>query len=229
MKIISLFIGLMLCMQGAYASSLDLYYNNDKFQIYCSENTEQTVDKTSYDLEKFYTKMSREFDHYMIDPIEIIIYPNIKSFHKAIGEENAPEWLVASCINQKIKIVSPDNPGTCHTRSSINKIMKLSIVKAMITDKYGNVPFWLTFGLGAIKADFTYHKSPEEIPSLDQLETLMKKNDFEEFSKIHGYSISYYFVKFIQDTYGEDFLLRIIPLHNIYKEGLYDEWRESLL
>jgi len=116
----------MICIQGLYANSLDLYYNNDKFQIYCSENTEQTVDNLSSDLEKFHTKMSKEFDHYMIDPIELIIYPNIKSFHKAIGEKNAPEWLVANCINQKIKIVSPTNPGAFHTRSSINKIILYS-------------------------------------------------------------------------------------------------------
>lgn len=192
--------------------------------IHFSEDDESTISNILQEAEAFYAKISKELKY--THNIQINLYPNIQSFHEALGLSDAPDWVVAKASSKIIDIVSPSNPGTCHTEASIYQIMKLNMVKAMIFDKFEEVPYWLAYGVGALKAEYGEPMEPNApVPTLDELEV----GNYQEFTRAGCYSASYSFVQYIQETYGWDALISFLSNYESHKEALYKGWIQHLL
>ena len=222
---------LLLCLitlQGLYGQSLDLNKTSPHLDLHFSESDTSTVLSIIQDLEEFYTKISEEFFYPSHHSLRINIYPNVQAFHEALRLVDAPTWIVARATHDTIDIVSPSNPGPSHSKASIDKIIRLSIVKSIIFDKYGEdkVPYWLAFGIGALKVEYTYSiHYLKSAPSLHALETA----EGLQFDKIGGFQASYLFAQFIQDYYGWDTLIGLLSNYDSAKNDLYQSWVDSLM
>lgn len=192
-----------------------------------SEEDKSKILSISEELEAFYVETSEEFSFLSEAPMQINLYPSLQSFHESIGLVDGPEWVVARTTHNAIDVVSPANPGPYHTEESINKIIKLNIVKSILYGKFGidNIPYWLAYGIGALKAEYNAASYPiENIPSLSELET----NSCKEFQRIGGYQLAPLFVAYIQNTYGFSTLIDLLSNYDLYKETLYQSWITSL-
>lgn len=210
----------LLSLQGLYAQMLDFHADSSHFQIHYSEMDIKIVPGLLETLEEFYSTISEEFEHTMHHQLQINIYPDIQSHHDAIGLTNGADWVVANADHGVIDIVSPLNPGPSHTELTIRKIMQINVVKSVLYDKFGQdqVPYWLAFGIGALKAEYSFSCPPKYIPTLIELEA---KHSVDYF---HA---AYSLVKFVQETYGWEMVLQLAANYDIYKEELYNSWIQS--
>ena len=85
------------------------------------------------------------------------------------------------------------------------------------------IPYWLAYGIAALKIDWKTLSFSREIPSLDHLE--MK--DIQAFSDWKGHHVCCAFAKFIQDTYGWETILQLLSNYELYKEKFYNYWVQS--
>lgn len=210
-----------------YATSLDLNKTTPHLVFHFSEIDDNTVSVLDKELENFYIAISEEFSFSTSYLLHINIYPDIQSFQETLGIIEASPWMVARATSDTIDVVSPSNPGSVHSKESINKIIKLNIVKAILFSKFGsdNVPYWLAYGIGAMKT--SYGKSPypfKYIPSLAELE----KSQGNNFNKIDGFQVAYAFAKFIEERFGKEALIDLLSNYDSCKEKLYQSWIESL-
>lgn len=220
------FIGIF-SLNVLHANSLRINKTTPHLVLQFSETDRDSIPLLIKELESFYVAISEEFSFSSDSPLHINIYPNIHSFHEALGLVDAPSWSVAKATSDTIDIVSPFNPGSCHSKESITKIMKLNITKAVLFNKFGqnNIPYWLAYGIGAMKINYgnTSH-SYQYIPSLTELETL-SNNDF---NRIGGFQVAYAFAKFIEENFGKETLMDLLSNYESRKEELYQNWIDSL-
>lgn len=64
-------------------------------------------------------RISSKFKHRPSNKIIIEMYPDLPTFHQAVGEADAPNWFMGTIEGNRLKIVSPLNPGPEHTYQSI--------------------------------------------------------------------------------------------------------------
>lgn len=212
-------------INNLYSYSFDRYLNTPHFVFHYSEIDNDTLACYAEELEGFYKEMRDEFSFSIQHPLHVNIYANIDSFHEALGLTEAPAWCVAYANSDKIDIVSPSNPGPAHSKQSINRIMKLNIVKAILYNKFGSdSPYWLIYGIAAIKANNDFSSALKYIPSLKELEN-SKLNGFDN---IDGFNASCKFVKFIEKTFSKEALIDLLSNYEAQKEELYQSWLDSL-
>ncbi|WP_422659961.1 RNA polymerase sigma factor [Paenibacillus sp. EC2-1] len=155
------------------------------------------------------------YRHRPSQKITIEIYPDLSTFHQAVGEPDAPDWFMGTYEHNKIRIVSPLNPGPEHTYQSILRHTISLFTMWLVTDINPSAPKWLTHGLGGHEAkqmsqEYIKHSTSESIqneavPSFQAL-----TNDTWEFEKIGGYGFSYLIVEFLLHSYSSDELNKFI-------------------
>ncbi|MGM0882983.1 MAG: RNA polymerase sigma factor [Bacillota bacterium] len=185
-------------------------------------------------------KISSKFNHHPSRKIIIEIYPDLPTFHQAVGEENAPNWFMGTFEENKLKIVSPLNPGPEHTYQSILKSTVHLFTMWLISDINPLSPKWLRQGIGGYEAKQMtqeYIKSTTsdaidnlEIPTFQEL-----NNDTWDFGTMKGFQFSYLIVEFIVDKYGLDALNKVIrnpnDFNGIFQRSeleLYEQWVEHI-
>jgi len=180
--LIGCFVGLI-SLNMLYATSLELNKTTPHLVFHFSEMDDSTVSSLAKELESFYIAISQEFSFSSSSPLHINIYPDTQSFQETLGLIETSPWMVARATSNTIDIVSPSSFGLYHSKESINKIMKLNIIKTIIFNKFGsdNVPYWLAYGIGAMSTQYgNASHSFKYIPSLTQLE----KSKGNAFNKI---------------------------------------------
>ncbi|OBZ17617.1 RNA polymerase sigma factor [Bacillus sp. FJAT-26390] len=182
--------------------------------------------------------ISLKYKHQPSRKIIIEIYPDLPTFHQAVGEENAPNWFMGTFEENDLKIVSPLNPGPEHTYQSILKSTVHLFTMWLITDINPLAPKWIRQGIGGYESK---GMSEEFIRSstLDIIDTLVipsfqeLNNDTWDFETMKGFQFSYLIVEFVIDKYGLDALNKVIrnpnDFNGIFQRSepeLYDQWVE---
>lgn len=129
------------------------------------------------------------YRHRPSQKIAIEIYPDLPTFHQAINEPDAPNWFMGTYEDNKIKIVSPLNPGPEHTYQSVLRHTISLFTMWLVKDINPLAPKWLTHGLGGHEAkqmsqEYIEYSTSESIqnnavPSFQAL-----TNDTWDFEKI---------------------------------------------
>ena len=155
------------------------------------------------------------YRHRPSQKITIEIYPDLSTFHQAIGEPDAPNWFMGTYEHNKIRIVSPLNPGPEHTYQSVLRHTISLFTMWLVNDINPLAPKWLTHGLGGHEAkqmsqEYIKYSTPEAIrneavPSFQAL-----TNDTWEFERMGGYGFSYLIVEFLLHSYSSDELNKFI-------------------
>ncbi|WP_169089104.1 RNA polymerase sigma factor [Paenibacillus sp. PL91] len=183
-------------------------------------------------------RISLKYKHQPSRKIIIEIYPDLPTFHQAVGEENAPNWFMGTFEENYLKIVSPLNPGPEHTYQSILKSTLHLFTMWLITDINPLAPKWARQGIGGFESkgmseEFIKNSTLDTIhnhviPSFQEL-----NNDTWDFETMKGFQFSYLIVEFIVDKYGLDALNNVIRNPNGFNEifqcsesELHEQWVE---
>jgi len=154
--------------------ALDFNYScvSEHLEIACSEKDVQVCDDLLKLSEKMCERLSEEFHHRLKHKIQVFLFPDIQSFHEAIHQKEAPDWLICA-FESPIQVVSPLNPGSYHSSENVKKVLLRGIVQTFIYDKFkdNNAPWWLIAGITAKKVDWPYVNTSIALPGIAELET----------------------------------------------------------
>lgn len=160
-------------------------------------------------------RISLKYNYHPSQKVTIEVYPDLPSFHQAVGEADAPNWFMGTYEGSILKIVSPLNPGPEHTYQSILKGTVHLFTMWLISEINPKAPKWIRQGIGGYEAklmtqDYIEVTTKEAIqhlgiPTFDQLD-----NDTWDFDTMKGFQFSYLFVKFVDQQYGIDHLNQLI-------------------
>ncbi|WP_293017175.1 sigma-70 family RNA polymerase sigma factor [Paenibacillus sp.] len=143
------------------------------------------------------------YRHRPSQKIAIEIYPD------------APNWFMGTYKDNKIKIVSPLNPGPEHTYQSVLRHTISLFTMSLVKDINPLAPKWLTHGLGGHEAkqmsqEYIQYSTSESIqnnavPSFQAL-----TNDTWDFEEIGRYGFSHLIVEYLIHSYSLDALNKFI-------------------
>lgn len=184
-----------------------------------SKGTSKRLQKVQHDLftelSNHIERISTKYNHHPSRKVVIEIYPDLPTFHQAVGEVDAPNWFMGTYEGHILKIVSPLNPGPEHTYESILKSTVHLFTMWLIHEINPAAPKWIGQGIGGYEIkqmtqDFIRDSAEEAIrnlaiPSFDEL-----NNDTWDFETIKGFQFSYMFVEFVVKQYGMDALNKVI-------------------
>lgn len=178
-------------------------------------------DELKSNVERIFTT----FQHRPSQKVIIEIYPDLPTFHQAIGEPDAPNWFMGTYEGNKIQIVSPLNPGPEHTYQSVIRHTLSLFTMWLLKDINPLAPKWLTHGIGGHEAkqmsqEYIQYCTTEairndKVPSFEAL-----TDDSWDFEKIGGYAFSHLIVEFLLQTYSYDAINRFIRNANDF-EGAF--------
>ncbi|NMO98051.1 RNA polymerase sigma factor [Paenibacillus lemnae] len=160
-------------------------------------------------------RISSKYNYHPSRKVVIEMYPDLPTFHQAVGEVDAPNWFMGTYEGHILKIVSPLNPGPEHTYQSILRSTVHLYTMWLINEINPAVPKWIKQGIGGYEAnqmtaDFIEHSTKDAVrnqtvPSFDEL-----NNDTWDFETMKGFQFSYIFVQFVLEQYGVDALNKLI-------------------
>lgn len=217
-KVISVLF-LSLCF-NATATELSLTCSSDKFDFYCTPADQENAEALLKTLEDNYARIAADFKHELSQRVSVYVYPDIDSFHVAIGCPEAGGWYIGNYqgLPHTISVVSPSNPGPLHTGKSVYHSVLHNLTQAFIEETASPItPLWFSKGTALVEAQqgFLYTRSIQSmarnwdlIPDIFALETYAE--DISEFRKLIGYPASYLYVKLILEEWGWESLLAIL-------------------
>jgi hypothetical protein len=203
----------------ANKDSLKLQMESDKFKFYSFDKDKKCINDLSKILNENYERISNDLKVSVKEKVDVEIYPDIQGYHNAIGAPNAPNWSVGTGWGNKIRMVSPLNPGGYHTYDTLMQVVVhefTHIAEYNINSNLGSMPIWLSEGIAAYeakqmsddaKAAIKESLRKDEIPNFSEMNT-------NNFSEIGGYTFSYTAIEYIVKNYGFDSIISLIKNPN---------------
>jgi len=211
----------------------------DHFQIYTVNKNRDIAAAVGNELESNYTRITNDLKIEPDNKVKVKIYPDLKTFHTAIGSPEAPDWAIGLAKNGVVHMVSPDNPGPCHSYHSVIKAAAHEFTHIIIR-RYntGELPIWLNEGTASYEG-----RNIENIDSViqsdiedDKIPSFTELENRKEFAEKKGYEFSTTLVEFIISEYGYDKLIDLIKspgdmeaILNLSKDELYLKWKDYLI
>ncbi len=210
----------------------------DHFIFYCIPADINILDEIAEKLEKGCGRVASDLGCVLENKVVVKIYPDLYTFHAAVGSPDAPDWAIGRAKNGKIHIVSPLNPGPVHNADSVlNSVVHefTHIMERKINPGY--LPVWLNEGVayyegqnyGDIKTLLSDDINKGNIPTLDELDNR------DVFGPMKGGEWSATIVAMIISEYGYDSLQKLITnpadfdrALGINEEEFYRRWLSFL-
>lgn len=196
-------------------NSFKLQMESENFKFYSYNKEKKCLDDLSKILEDNYNRISKDLNVTLKEKVIIEIYPDIKVFHEAIGAPNAPNWVVGTGWENKIKMVSPLNPGGQHTYDTLMQVVVhefTHVVISNINSDLESIPIWLNEGIAAYEANqmsITSRNAIKEKLDSNAVPLLSEMNS-SNFSEVGGYVFSYTSIEYIIKNYGYDTVISLI-------------------
>lgn len=228
---------------GQDTDSLSFVKESMHFNFYSAKNDINVLDSLAIILENNYTRITKRLGIQIDKKIDVRIFPDIKSYHVATNQPDAPDWVVGTMTEEGIMMVSPLNPGSIHTHQSLMQVVVHEFVHFAVYYACGEkgikrLPRWLNEGYAQYEAgqiNKVVRRSAkssmikEVPPTLTQLDTVSAM----EFGYMNGYALSVSAVEFMIDTYGIDKLVLLIKepenpeiIYGLSKDALEKQWIE---
>ncbi|MFD0716878.1 RNA polymerase sigma factor [Paenibacillus sp. GCM10027626] len=181
-----------------------------------------------------------KYKHTPDKKIILEIYPDLPTFHRAVGEEDAPNWFMGTYSGSTLKIVSPLDPGPEHTYRSILRSTVHLFAMWLVHEINPAAPKWIRQGIGGYEAGFMtpsyIEDSIRDLVLQDSIPLLQEfNNDSWDFETMKGFQFSYKMVEFIISKYGLDRLNQIIRnpadfqgVFHCSEAELHEKWSQYL-
>ena len=186
-----------------------LLRSNNRFEVWGLVSEDAAADTVIKVLSNNYDRVADSLNTSFSHKIIVDIYPDLATYHAAIGWPTAPDWVVGNATgDDKIDMVSPYNPGPAHTFSSIINVVTHEMVHnfvAYLTPGF-SVPIWINEGAATFLAYQTASnaavcsyvtQNSHEIPTLTQL-----GSGGVAFGDLGGYTFAYTIAEFIVTEQG---------------------------
>ncbi len=216
---LSLLLALVLVLTSAItpafaATTADLKQQRETehFVFYCMDQDVKALDDLAEALEGCYERTTTDLGKTPSGKVKVNIYPDIDSFHNAMGRPNAPDWSVGEAKNGALYMTSPLNPGPAHDYDGMLQIAVHEFVHIII-NLFGNVPSYLHEGVACYEArQYSYQELSEFVTNLMNKGQFLGLPDVEKFTSSSPgmYEYSYLFVDFIARIYGFDAVVALL-------------------
>lgn len=203
--------------------SLDRTFYTKHFVLHYLQQDSSAVYDVSQILENNYDRVLAEFQLKNLDTsVHVEIYPDIKHYHFAIGNFEAPQSDAGMAVDMNLfKMVSPENPGTYHTKESLLKaavhefahcvhyhfIDHLRKEERTRINNSNEAP-WLFEAMASYIAQQFYSPARFEYMQKKQYPTVQQLNDVEGDGKI--YDIGFVIIDFIKQKWGQGGLISLL-------------------
>ncbi|MGL5379340.1 peptidase MA family metallohydrolase [Clostridium sp.] len=195
--------------------NIRLQVENDNFQFYSYNKDKECLDDLLKTLEENYIRISKNLNTTLNEKVVVEIYPDIDSFHKSIGQPTAPSWIVGTGWENKIKMVSPLNPGEHNNYDTLTQVLIHEFTHILISNinsDLNNIPIWLNEGLATYEAKQINANGIEFIKkSIENNSTpLLSEMTYDNFAEVGGYMFSYTVIEYLANNYGFDKIVLLI-------------------
>jgi len=200
--------------------SLEFQKNSRHFEIYSNKEDRKVLDDLLKALENSYNRITNHLQTHFADRIKVKIYPDVKSFHKALYLHEAPDWVVGAFAFNELRMVSPLNPGSAHTYESLMKAIVHELAHAAILNVRGSqglagLPKWLNEGYAFYEARQMSDDMRKKVKSglLEKAPSTWTQLDtagIVQFGDLGGYALSTTIIEFLAGTYGFDKMVKLI-------------------
>ncbi len=199
---------------AAGEDKLKLQLESQHFRFYSFNKDVKCLNDLNKNLQENYKRISKDLNVSLKDKVDIEVYPDIQSFHNAIGAPMAPEWNVGTGWEGKIKMVSPLNPGKYHTYDTLMMVVVHEFTHVMVSQINSNlkdIPIWLNEGTAAFEAKQMNNNIKQglkkkiqnnEVPPLFSMNSQNLSDG--------GYAFSYTAVEYVVKNYGYNSLIKLI-------------------
>lgn len=193
--------------------SLELLKETPHFKIYGTAQENEALDDLSAAIERAYDRVTSDLGVTMSKKTRVEIYPDLVSYHWAIGMPSQPDWSVGSGWKNKLVMVSPLNPGPAHDYDSLMLTAVHEFVHVVTYELFPDEqtfwrrPKYLSEGIAAyeagqsINAFVTIPKDAANgnLPSLADLEYISGAGDYKGYNV---YTYGYAYIDFIKQNFG---------------------------
>lgn len=186
-----------------------LYLNGNIKIYYCSEDEDVIKDIEKAIIEGKNTIIEyfniQNYDREII----VDVYSSIEELHLEKLGKMGEEWEVSYIEEKdKLKVVSPLNPGKVHNYQAMLKIISKSVADIILYNNFKNVPKWLdiTTYITKLNTETSTYSRPSIIK--------FKRDDYFNFSDC------YFITKYIVETFGKDVILEILKRPDEYNKIL---------
>lgn len=215
---------------------------SEHFIFYSKEKDKECIEALASTLSDSYARISEDLGVTLSKKVNIYVYSDLDTFHSAINQPDAPDWVVGIALpgTTTIKMVNPLNVDS-HSYDSMLKVMVhefTHIVTMNINPKVYSLPLWLSEGIAMFEAGQTEGvnewistaKASDKFPTLKELES-----GSYTFGNIGGYQFSYSIIEYMVKNYGYDKVIALIKsptefeeIFGLSKEAFQKEWIEYL-
>ena len=198
------------------SNSISFQAETEHFMIYSEDDDAETAVQAAEYMESNYDRITTDLKVEPSEKCDFTVYPDLASFHTAIGYEDAPDWLVGMADgNYSLRIVSPNNPGPAHSYEDIMSVAVHEFAHIVINELNDDVPTYLNEGTAAYEAGQSSGVAElvqttidnGTFPTIGQLKTLDGNNGLYQF----GYAL----VDYVVESYGYDKLIEFIETPDI--------------
>jgi len=217
-----------------YPDDLDQVFETEHIIFRFAKQDSATVKELAERLETKFSKITSDLKKDFGTKTAILIYPDIASFHKAIGKPDADDSnVIVSMWNYaRIVAVSPQNPGTHYTSDAV--IGKIETECAFRTSTlFEKCTVLLVNGIAAYEFGMTGRDSTVQ----ETVNTAIKENKLPNLSELEDSKSIYFayaYVDFVVQKYGYDGLISLLngktltEVSKLSAQQLNEKWLKFL-
>ncbi len=185
----------------------------EHFVFAAMDQDKNAVEDLAKALEDCYERVTIDLKKAPTDKTIVEVYPDLASYHRAIGQPNAPDWSVGqySLNDKRIRMVSPNNPGSSHDYEGVLEVAVHEYVHRIV-DLYGNQPSYLHEGVASYEAgqkgnvaivlsDYRSNKLPK-VAALNSFNT----TSGDDRVYVYGYA----YIDFVVRNFGFDKVIALL-------------------
>lgn len=189
------------------------------FVLYCTDFDKSVMPLIAAQLENDYERLTSRLQHYPSEKITVEIYPNLQSYHAAIGHQQGYEWLVGGAWSGMMGLVTPLNPGPRHTFDTIMQTATHELIHLIVDEMSDTeIPVWLNEGIATYESGQRQTNFAAWIE--DGVPSIADLNFSSGIETGAIYSFSYTIVEFIVREFGYDLLIELVETKGDFEESL---------
>lgn len=196
------------------------------FRFYSKKQDKDCLKDLANALEENYERITNSLKTFLDKKVDVYIYSDLSTYHKAINQPDAPNWVVGNSVpdSNTIQMVNPSNAdGRSYSYFMKVIVHEFTHVVEHNLNTENNIPIWINEGVAMYEAKqaegteqvLANAKSANKFPTLKDLET-----DSYTFGNNNGYQFSYSIIDYIVKNYGYDKLIALIKTPSEFEKTL---------
>jgi hypothetical protein len=243
-KSILIFLSILFLLSGCNKNKevtetidkFELQFDTEHFKFNSKKQDKECLKDLSDALEDNYKRITSDLHINLNRKVDVYIYSDLDTYHKAINQPDAPKWAVGNAdpSSGTIHMVNPLN-GDGRPYSDFMKVIIHEFTHVVVINMNSNIysiPLWLSEGIATYEAkQYSGNEVKSISPKLGATPLKDLESDYINFGNKSGYQISYSVVEYMIKNYGYDKVIDYIKypdqvekILGVSKEELQKNW-----